>query len=96
MTSNSKPSMYDICCGGGGATKGYQQAGFYVVGVDINPQPNYCGDEFIQMDALEFLFRLWAGLHPEPVLIAASPPCQVYSVTASMSNGKHPDLVKPI
>jgi DNA (cytosine-5)-methyltransferase 1 len=50
--------LVDLYCGAGGATKGYQQAGFFVIGVDINPQPNYCGDAFIQMDALEFMARL--------------------------------------
>ncbi len=51
------PLLYDVYCGGGGATKGYQRAGFRVVGIDNKPQPRYCGDEFIQMDALEFLRR---------------------------------------
>lgn len=57
MTAGSvtQPILFDICCGLGGATKGYQRAGFYVIGVDILPQPDYCGDEFIQGDGLAFL-----------------------------------------
>jgi hypothetical protein len=51
----------DLFCGAGGATKGLQQAGFHVTGVDINPQPNYCGDEFIQGDALTFLCSFVGG-----------------------------------
>ena len=45
----------DLFCGAGGATRGLQQAGFHVVGVDLHPQPNYCGDVFVQMDGLEYL-----------------------------------------
>lgn len=35
--------LLDLCCKAGGATRGYQEAGFRVVGVDIEDQPNYCG-----------------------------------------------------
>lgn len=88
-----KPRLLDLFCKAGGCTKGYQRAGFYVVGVDIEPQPNYCGDEFVQADALEVLaefewgypqhWKDWrfAGVH-------ASPPCQAYSRLAAM----HPEL----
>jgi len=75
-----KPRLLDLFCCAGGATKGYQRAGFYVVGVDIKPQPHYCGDEFYQADALEYL----AAHGAEYDVIHASPPCQGYSVTEPM------------
>jgi len=50
----AKPRLLDLFCGAGGASKGYQRAGFYVVGVDIKQQPHYCGDEFHQADALTY------------------------------------------
>ena len=86
-----KPRLLDLFCGAGGATKGYQRAGFYVVGVDNKPQPHYCGDEFYQADALEFPLEGYDAYH-------ASPPCQAYvdynKKGAKPSN--HPRLIAPI
>jgi DNA (cytosine-5)-methyltransferase 1 len=101
-----KPRLLDLFCGAGGCTKGFQRAGFYVVGVDLRPQPNYCGDEFIQADALEVL-RLgivagpaaldYAGPVSGFAAIAASPPCQHDAdVTAWRGTpDDHPDLILP-
>lgn len=76
-----KPIALDICCRKGGATVGLQRAGFHVIGVDIDPQPGYPGDEFIQADGLELLREMntpsprpgWALW---PALIWESWPCQ--------------------
>lgn len=81
----------DLFCGAGGATRGLQQAGFHVTGVDLAPQPRYVGDAFNQADAMEFPLD---GFD----LVWASPPCQRYS-QATRVNGtadEHPDLVAPI
>lgn len=86
-----RPRLLDLCCKAGGATRGYQQAGFYVVGVDIEPQPNYVGDEFYQADALTFPLEGFDVVH-------ASPPCPHYAnVTRWRGNqDEHPALIEPI
>lgn len=76
-----KPIALDICCRKGGATVGLQRAGFYVIGVDIEPQPGYPGDEFIQADGLDVLGNMvrgisWALGKMRPALIWQSWPCQ--------------------
>lgn len=69
-----KPLLYDVYCGAGGTSKGYQEAGFYVVGIDSEPQPRYIGDAFIQMNAFDFFMKLHEGDYPSPTLISTSPP----------------------
>lgn len=83
----NKLRLLDLFCGAGGCAKGYQRAGFYVVGVDIKPQPHYCGDEFYQGDALEYL----AAHVTEFDAIHASPPCQAHC--ALSCNLGHVDLI---
>lgn len=72
------PLLLDLFCKAGGATRGYQQAGFYVIGVDIEPQPNYVGDEFHQADAMTFPLDGFDVIH-------ASPPCHDHSSLNSLS-----------
>ena len=81
-----KPIALDLCCRKGGATKGLQRAGFYVIGADIEPQPGYPGDEFKLMDGLSALRILargerlmhqnWARGSFRPAMIWQSWPCQ--------------------
>ena len=86
--------LLDLFCGAGGAGMGYHQAGFEVVGVDINPQPHY-PFEFHQADALEYVTEHGHEFD----VIHASPPCQVHS---AMTKGlwkdrlpDHPQLIEP-
>jgi DNA (cytosine-5)-methyltransferase 1 len=64
-----------------------RRAGFHVTGVDIKPQPRYCGDEFHQADALLFPLE---GFD----FIWASPPCQAFTALRFMPTAKdHPNLI---
>lgn len=88
------PRLLDLFCGGGGAATGYHRAGFDVVGVDNQPQPNY-PFEVHQADAFEYI----AEHGHEFDVIHASPPCQAYTgmrrITLSRFGHapEHPDLI---
>lgn len=88
-----KPVLIDLFCGAGGCTKGYQRAGFYVIGVDLSPQPNYCGDEFFQADALAFDLTRADAVHASPLCQAHSPLGQ--QMSRQYDHIEHVDLIPP-
>jgi DNA (cytosine-5)-methyltransferase 1 len=86
---SGRPRLLDLFCGAGGAAVGYHRAGFDVVGVDIQPQPNYPYRMSVR-DALEVAECYTVDA------IHASPPCQAF--TAYRRNGlvgEYPDLIQP-
>lgn len=87
----AKPRALDLFCCAGGVSRGLQQAGFHVTGVDINPQPRYCGDEFIQADALTVDLTGYS-------FVWASPPCQGYTEMrhAPGAKGTAPRLIAAV
>jgi len=92
-----RPLLLDLFCGAGGAAMGYHRAGFDVIGVDIDPQPDY-PFPFIQDDVMEWMLRPHHLLGPtfyDPSAIHASPPCQRYSDLARRNGNadEWPDLV---
>lgn len=89
----NRPIMFDLCSKAGGASMGYHMAGFTVIGMDKEPQPNY-PFTFIQADLLELEPEWLRMAHA----LAGSPPCQRFSVTRHRHASKgeqHPDLIKP-
>lgn len=86
-----KPRLLDLFCCAGGAARGYHDAGFEVVGVDIVPQTNY-PFAFIRGDALEIggaVAHLYDAIH-------ASPPCQSFTSYRRKGHGVgdgYPDLI---
>lgn len=94
LSGGSRPRLLDLFCGAGGCAMGYHRAGFEVVGVDIEPQPNY-PFEFVQADALEFVRpSSWVFFDA----IHASPPCQGYANVTLWrgSQGDHERLIEPV
>jgi len=83
--------VLDLFCGAGGASVGYVRAGFDVVGVDIEAQPNYPG-EFVRADVLGLDPAFLAGFD----LVHASPPCKGYTALRHAPGRKvHPLLIEP-
>lgn len=82
------PRLLDLYCCAGGAAMGYRRAGFEIVGVDHEPQPNY-PFQFVQADAVEYAIehgREFDAIH-------ASPPCQAHTKIALLGearNGQYP------
>ena len=92
--------VLDLFCGAGGAAQGYVEAGFDVLGIDIEMQPNYPYD-FMAADV--FLALEYLDLEQFD-LVHASPPCQGYSVHVTAEDSKwsknrgknEPRLIGPI
>lgn len=89
-----RPRLLDLFCGAGGASKGYADAGFEVVGVDIEPHPDY-PFEIVVADALTVDLEGFDAIH-------ASPPCQGYVQWNNLNAERwgnrveHPLLIEPI
>jgi DNA (cytosine-5)-methyltransferase 1 len=90
-----RPKLLDLCCCAGAASRGYDDAGFDVTGIDIVERENY-PFRFVQADAVEYL-REHSG---EYDAIHASPPCQkkcaLNKGTNKVRNFQYPDLYQPI
>lgn len=87
--------ILDLFCGAGGAAMGYHRAFLdaEIVGVDINPQPNY-PFTFIQQNAM-----FMATICHQFDLVHASPPCQGYSAMSACRPGladQYPLLIEPL
>lgn len=91
-----KPLIVDLFCGEGGAGRGYQLAGFDVIGVDKLVQSRYvagfCHDDIAEWEpsSFETCCRAWGA-----TAIHASPPCQFGTPLrhAPRAKGGHLNLI---
>lgn len=93
-----RPRLLDLFCGAGGAAMGYHRAGFDVIGIDVDPQPDY-PFEFYQADAMRIMerlpFRSASPLFHDIAAVHASPPCQASTaLTKGTNKGReYPQLI---
>ena len=90
--------LLDLFCGSGGAAKGYADAGFEVIGVDIEwhddfPYTHYVGEAIETLEDLIGEYNTFDGVPIDA--IHASPPCPAYS-TMTPDQSKHPMLIEPV
>lgn len=88
----SRPLILDLYCGAGGAAVGFWRAGFDVVGIDSEPQPNY-PFRFIRarVSQVKIAWIRECGF----VAVHASPPCQAQSVLQHRTGLVYPKLIAP-
>jgi hypothetical protein len=100
------PVIIDAFCCAGGATAGYRRAfagtDVKIIGIDKIARPRYCGDHFVQTDAIAFLLDPYAFLTGiEIIAVHTSPPCQDDNTLTRGTNaskgwgGDHEQLVPP-
>lgn len=104
-----RPKLLDLFCCEGGASMGYHRAGFDVYGIDLfedysqkrYPFPSMKAEALAALGAMlnherPLVFRReWLGLS-DFAAIAASPPCQRYSITNAARRADYPDLIGPV
>lgn len=83
-------TVLDAFCCSGGMGMGFYLAGFNVVGVDIDHQPNY-PFEFHRADAVEFIRENGGDFD----LLHGSPPCQAHSPLNAYNHKTYPQLIGP-
>lgn len=94
--TDDRPVLLDAFCCAGGAAVAHSRAGFRVVGIDIDLQPNY-PFEFIQGDALDLIAALLEGYKIGPhdggywfhdiAAVHASAPCQSFTAYRRKGHG---------
>ncbi len=74
---SEKPLCLDLFCGKGGWAKGFLDAGYRVIGFDLEDFSKHYPGEFHRQD----LFG-WSWSGEQPRVVVGSPPCQPFSTMA--------------
>lgn len=90
----ARPTLLDLFAGGQGSSVGYARAGFDVTAVDLKAHKRHPEvADWITADAFDILADV--RFCRTFTIISASPPCQGYSATRHLWNGRHPRLIEP-
>ncbi len=88
-----RPKLLDLFCCEGGASMGYSLAGFDVHGVDLFD--TYTQKRYPFPSTKANVLDV-ADMLADFDVIAASPPCQRYSITNAARKADYPDLIGPV
>ena len=86
--------LLDLFCGAGGASRGYINAGFEVMGLDVLRQRYY------PLDSMGYVLGDFRCFKPEWIrerfdAVHASPPCQAHTRLRNASKKQYKDLIPP-
>lgn len=88
--TDERPICVDAFCGRGGWARGFLDAGYRVVGVDLEDFSDVYPGEFVRADIRSIHLTGWAG---KVRALVASPPCQSFSTANSKTRSPENGLV---
>jgi len=86
------PRLLDFCCKAGGTSMGYHMAGFNVVGIDIEPQPNFPFQFYVE-DVMKIGDKQINGIRRNFDALAGSPPCQGFGALKALAKQPKPEIL---
>jgi DNA (cytosine-5)-methyltransferase 1 len=99
VPTGRRPKAIDLCCGAGGTSVGFHQAGWDIEGIDNEPHPDYPFPLHLN-DLLEAYADPIKQAELETFLdgfdlVVGGPPCKARTNLRHQQTRKHPDLLAP-